>query len=115
MPDLMNALNRAGRSAPFFRDVFALHIAVRVFEQRYAGRSALLRTPTDDSRFVNIQIARTGAATPFVFAAVNDFILKPIPTRTAFRAFRFDFLIDFLFAFGQTFVQTVAVVNYADG
>src|SRR5690349_296531 len=51
MSDLVNALNRAGRRTPFFGDVFAFHITMRVFVNRNSGRAALLRTPADDALF----------------------------------------------------------------
>lgn len=50
----MDALDSAGRGAPFFGVIFAVEVVVGVFEQRDAGRAALLGTPTDDSTLVNI-------------------------------------------------------------
>ena len=77
--DLVDALDRAGRGTPFFGDVFAVHIGVGVFEKRNARRAALLRTPADDSDFVDVEITGTGTATPFVFVAVDELVLKPVP------------------------------------
>ena len=77
--DLVDALDRAGRGAPFLGDVLALHVGVGVFEQRNARRASLLRAPTDDTGLVDVEIAGTGTATPFVFAAVDEIILKPVP------------------------------------
>src|SRR5258706_4095697 len=77
--DLMDALDGACRRAPFFGVVFAVHVGVGVFEQRDARRASLLRAPTDDARLVDVKITGTGTATPFVFAAIDQIVLKPIP------------------------------------
>ena len=79
MADLVDALDGAVRGAPFFGVVFAVHVGVGVFEQRNARRAALLRAPADDAVLVDVEIAGTGPATPFVFAAVDQIVLKPVP------------------------------------
>src|SRR5690606_14610873 len=77
--DLMYALDSARRGAPFFGDVLALHIVARVFKKRNAGRPALLRAPTNNAALVDIEIAGTRSAAPFVFAALDQVVLEPVP------------------------------------
>lgn len=75
----MDALDGAGRGTPFLGDVFPLHILAGIFEQRNARRASLLGAPTDNAALVNIKIAGTGTAPPFVFLAFDQRVLKPIP------------------------------------
>src|SRR5215204_1498081 len=103
MADLVNALDRACRCAPFFGDVLALHVAVSVFEKRNTGRPSLLRTPTDNARLVDVEIACTGSTSPFVFATIDEPVLEPIPSGIGTRAFGFDLLVDFFLALRESF------------
>ena len=54
MADLMDTLDGTRGRAPFFGVILAVHIGVRVFEERNTGRAALLRAPTHDAVLVNI-------------------------------------------------------------
>ena len=102
------------RGAPFFCVVFAVHIGVGVLEQRDARRASLLRAPTDDAGLIDVEISRTGTAAPFVFAAIDEIVLKPIPPGIAAGAFALDLFVNFLFTGGESLVEPVAVVNDAD-
>src|SRR5438552_4568938 len=77
--DLMDALDGAGRGTPFFGVVFTVHVGVGVFEKRDARGAALLRAPTDKPVLVNVQVTGAGAATPFIFTAIDKVVLKPVP------------------------------------
>src|SRR5688500_8696557 len=78
--DLVDALDRAGRGTPFFRDVFAFHVRVCVFEKRGSRSASLLRTPVHVAEFIDVEITRAGTATPFVFFTVDELVLEPVPT-----------------------------------
>src|SRR4030095_1632079 len=54
--DLMNALERASRSAPFLRVVLTIEIFHRVLGQRNARIPTLLRTPVDQPLFTNVEV-----------------------------------------------------------
>src|SRR5436190_23881929 len=79
MAYLVDALDGAGWRAPFFGVIFTVHVGVGIFEQWDAGRASLLRAPTDDAVLIDVKVTRTSAAAPFVFAAVDEIVLEPIP------------------------------------
>src|SRR5207248_4465796 len=64
--DLMHALQCAGRGAPLFRIVLALEIFHRVLFERNAWIAALLRAPVNEAVLADVEVARSGAAAPFV-------------------------------------------------
>src|SRR5438045_8221406 len=76
--DLVNALERARRRAPFLSLVLAIEIFHRVLVERYARIAALLRAPVDETVFADIEITRAGATTPVVRLSFSDAVLKPV-------------------------------------
>ena len=87
---MVDALNGAGRGAPFFGVVFAMHINMGVFEQRDARRASLLRAPTDNAGLVDLEIEGTRPAAPFVFAAIDEIVLKPVQAGVGALDFALD-------------------------
>ena len=76
---MVDALDGAGRGAPFFGDVLPIHVSLGVFEERDARRAALLRTPVDGTELIDIKVSRSGTATPLVLLAFNKVVLEPVP------------------------------------
>ena len=72
----MDTLDRASRRAAFFGHVFTPHVLAGIFKQRNAGRAPLLRAPVDHAEVVNVQISRTGTATPFMLFALDKLVLE---------------------------------------
>ena len=64
--NLVDAGNRAVRSAGFFCQIFAVHVLTRVFLELNRGIAALLRTVMHQPVFADIEIARTRATAPLV-------------------------------------------------
>ena len=86
-----------------------------VLEKRYPGRAALLRAPGDYAVLVDVEITRTGAATPFILAAVDEIVLEPVPTRVRASTLALDLFVDLFFAGRQALEEAVSVVNRIGG
>src|ERR1700719_334228 len=74
--DLLRAGDCAERSAGLLGVVLAAQVLHRVLGEGNAGIAALLRAPVDQAILADIEIARTGAATPFVRLALGDVVLE---------------------------------------
>ena len=91
----MHAGNGAARRAAFFCAKFALALLGRVFGQRNAGISALLRAVVDQAVLANVEIAGAGAASPIVFAARGDVVLEAVHASEGTLAERHDLFENF--------------------
>ena len=98
MPNLVNTLQRAGRSTPFFSVVLPIEIFHRVLFERNSGVASLLRAPMDQTVFANVEVTRTGAAAPVVRLAFGNAVLKPIEARVILVAQLLDLLENILFS-----------------
>src|SRR5689334_21822539 len=76
--NLVNALERARRRAPFLGVVLAIEVFHRVLIERNSGIATLLRAPMDQTVFANVEVTRAGATTPIVRFALRDAVLKPV-------------------------------------
>lgn len=109
--NLLNAANRACRSARLFRKVFALDVGECVFLERYSGIAALLRAVMHEAVFTNVEVTGAGAAAPVVRFSVRKVVLEPIEPAITLFAVVFDLAIDALFALVQRLHGAGAVVN----
>ena len=64
-----------------FRDKFAVALLVGVLRKRDAGIAALLRAVVYKTVLADVEIARTGATPPFIFASGGDIVLKTVHAR----------------------------------
>src|SRR5208282_6686581 len=93
----MNAGDRAMRRAAFLGEEFALPPGLRVLIERNAGVAPLLRAVVHEAVFANVEVARPGAASPFVLAPRGDVVLESIHARERTLSERHDLFEDFLF------------------
>src|SRR5205085_11810932 len=110
----MHALECAGRRAPLLRVVLTLEIFHRVLFERDAGCAALLRAPVNQTVLADVQVARTGAAAPFVRLTVSNGVLKPVEARVVAVAEFLDLLKNLFLTFTQRLQCSVVIVYDAD-
>ena len=111
----MHAGNGATRGAAFFGAEFALALLGRVFGERNAGISALLRAIMDQAVLADVEVARAGAAAPIVFAARGDVVLEAIDASEGALAERHDLFENFALALAERAELAVAIVQNAHG
>src|SRR5262249_22461779 len=71
------------RRARFFGVELAAKICNGVFLERDGGISALLGTVVDQAVFADIQVSRSGTASPLVGSAFSDVVLKSVDASEA--------------------------------
>src|ERR1700674_4376381 len=76
--NLMNAGNCATGRARLLGEKFAVTQLVGVINEGNPGIAALLRAIVDKAVLADIEVARTGAATPTIFLAAGDVVLKTV-------------------------------------
>src|SRR5687768_11547064 len=74
----MNARNRAIRRAGFDAGVLAIEVLLRVFMDRDARETALLRAPVHETIFTNVKITAACAALPVVGQATAEIALERV-------------------------------------
>src|SRR5262249_15862730 len=78
------------------------------------GRVAtLLRAVMDQSVFADVQVARSGSATPFVRPAVSQIVLEPVKPSPALLAETFQLFVNLRLSLAQGFELSGSVMNDA--
>src|SRR6185437_6224856 len=85
-----------------------------IFGERHTRVASLLRTIVNEAVLAYIQVTRTGAAAPIVFASCGNIVLKRIHARKRTFAEAHDFLENFAFVRRKGLELAVTVVNDAD-
>src|ERR1700685_593439 len=111
----MHARNRAVGRASFFRKKFAANVVARITGQRHARIPALLRAVMHQPVFANIEISRTGAASPLVGQALRNVVLKSVDARKAALLPRLHLVINAPLFLAQRLHLPAAIVYDADG
>src|SRR6202030_265773 len=99
--------------AVLLRKIFAAAVFGRVFFKRHARVSALLRAPVNQSILADVEIARAGAASPFVRFTSCDVVLETVEARKPPLAHAHDFFEDFGLAGSERLQLSLAVVQDA--
>src|SRR4051812_25938869 len=77
----MNARDSAKRRARFLCYVFTPDVSHCIVLQRLCRKASLLRAVVHEAVFADIQVARTGPATPVTRLAISNFLLEVIDLR----------------------------------
>src|ERR1700728_248986 len=91
---LVDARDGAVRRAGFLCQIFAAQIFTSVILQRRSRIAALLRAVVDESVLANVEIARSGAASPVVGQTLGDVVLKCVDPCKAALFERLHLVID---------------------
>src|SRR5581483_1263485 len=81
--NLVHAGNGAMRGTAFFGEILATDIGNCVFFQRDAGIPPLLRAVMHQPILADVEVARSGAATPLVRTSLGNVVLEGIDTGEA--------------------------------
>src|ERR1019366_8670585 len=113
--DLVNATDGAIRRAGFSGDELALHIRGRVLLNRHARESALLATVVNQPVLADVEIARTGTATPLVRATLRNRLLKCVEAGVVLFLPVAHLEVNASFFVLERLQLAAAIVNDADG
>jgi len=100
--------------ACFLGEIFAIAPLIGVIGQGNARIAALLRAVMHEAILADVEVARAGAASPFVFQALSNVVLELIHAREGALAERHNLFKNFPFALAQRLKLAVAVVQNAN-
>lgn len=113
--NLLDAADRAGRSARFLSGVLALDVGECVLLERNPGIATLLRAVMNEAIFANVEVSGAGSASPIVRLSVREVVLEPIEPAVTLFSVILDLAIDALFASVERLHRAAAVVNDPEG
>src|SRR5690242_19338056 len=111
---LVNTRHRAMRGAGFFAEILAPQVFARVVFQRNRRIAPLLRAVVHQAVFSDVEIPRSGAASPVVRLARRNVVLKRIHPREASFFQALHLVIDSALFIRQRLQLPAPVVNDPD-
>ena len=111
---LVHARDRAVRGAAFFGDILPAQIFARVLLQRNPRIASLLRAVMHQTVLADVQVTRSRAASPIIWHAFGNVVLKCIDAGEAAFLERLHLVINAPLFFPQRLQLPAAIVNNPD-